>query len=96
MRLHKLQIQVAASVLTRVVYDGRPQPLQLTAADELLAIENIDVLRRNGFEVDVDGDWDGVPGQGRLKLISQPVSKRTDFDMKGDIWMISVRSRSSR
>jgi hypothetical protein len=46
----------------------RPQPLELTAADEMLAIENIDVLQRNGFEVDVDE----VTASGlahRLKLV---------------------------
>nr|GAT47950.1 predicted protein [Mycena chlorophos] len=31
----------------------RPQPLELTVADELLALEKIEVLRQNGFEVEV-------------------------------------------
>jgi DNA mismatch repair protein PMS2 len=65
--------------------------LELTAADELLAIENVDVLRKNGFEVEVDGEKevgsdsdDVAPAQGgRLKLTAQPVSKSTVFDMKG-------------
>lgn len=60
-----------------------PQPLELTAADELLATENIDVLRQNGFEIDLDGDV--APGEGhRLRLVAQPTSKSTVFDMKGD------------
>jgi hypothetical protein len=56
--------------------------LELTAADELLALENIDVLRQNGFEIINEvGD---VSGQSRqLKLVAQPVSKSTVFDMKG-------------
>ncbi|KAI0920198.1 hypothetical protein AcV5_010002 [Taiwanofungus camphoratus] len=59
----------------------RPQPLELTAADELLATENIDVLRQNGFEIDLDGDV--APGEGhRLRLVAQPTSKSTVFDMK--------------
>ena len=62
----------------------RPRPLELTAADELLAVENIEVLRQNGFEIDVDGDIDLASGQGRrLKLVAQPISKSTVFDMKG-------------
>ncbi|KAF8151453.1 MutL C terminal dimerization domain-containing protein [Crassisporium funariophilum] len=59
----------------------KSQPLELTAADELLAVENIEVLRQNGFEIDVDEL--GAVGQGsRLKLAAQPVSKSTVFDMK--------------
>ena len=69
----------------------------MTAADEVLAIENIEILRQNGFEVEVE-DEDEVGGH-RLKLVAQPVSKDTAFDMKGaseymfqcEIWMI-VRS----
>jgi DNA mismatch repair protein PMS2 len=60
----------------------RPQVVELTASDELLAIENIDILRQNGFEVEVDSE--GEHGRGnRLKLVAQPISKRTVFDMKG-------------
>ena len=48
----------------------RPLPLDLTAADELLAIENVEVLRDNGFEISIDED-DGVrlPSRRRLKLV---------------------------
>jgi DNA mismatch repair protein PMS2 len=28
--------------------------MELTASDDLLAMDNIDVLKQNGFEVDVD------------------------------------------
>ncbi|KAF7340690.1 Mismatch repair endonuclease PMS2 [Mycena sanguinolenta] len=59
----------------------RPQPLELTAGDELLALENIDVLRQNGFEVETAAE--GGAGLGpRLSLTAQPVSKDTVFDMK--------------
>ncbi|KAJ7202124.1 MutL C terminal dimerization domain-containing protein [Mycena pura] len=57
----------------------RPQPLELTASDELLALENIDVLRRNGFEVVAGTETETAP---RLALTAQPVSKDTVFDMK--------------
>lgn len=59
----------------------RPRPLELTAADELLAIENTDILKSNGFEISIDEDAD--PFQGRIKLVAQPVSGGTNFDMKG-------------
>ncbi len=39
-----------------------PRPLELTAADELIAIENADVLRENGFEISVDNDDEDVCG----------------------------------
>ena len=79
-----------------------PRALELTAADELLAIENVDVLRKNGFEVQIEGEKnnsvlrevEGLEGEeegehemvgGRLKLVAQPVSKSTVFDMKGEL-----------
>ena len=62
----------------------RPQPLELTASDEMVALENINVLQQNGFEIDVDGE--ASVGQGnKLKLTAQPVSKNTTFDMKGGL-----------
>ncbi|KAI0324978.1 DNA mismatch repair protein MutL [Cubamyces sp. BRFM 1775] len=56
-----------------------PQVLELTAADELVALENFDVLRQNGFELEVIEDR--PPGQ-RVQLTAQPISKSTVFDMK--------------
>jgi len=48
----------------------------------MLALENIDVLRQNGFEIDVDDS--PVEGDShRLRLLSIPVSKSTVFDIKG-------------
>lgn len=62
----------------------RPQPLELTASDEMVALENINVLQQNGFEIDVDAE--ASVGQGnKLKLAAQPVSKNTTFDMKGGL-----------
>ena len=55
--------------------------LELTAADEIVALENVDILRQNGFELDVSED--GPPGQ-RMQLTAQPISKSTVFDMKGE------------
>lgn len=58
-----------------------PRPLELTAADELLAMENSDILRNNGFDITVDED--GEAFRGRIRLVAQPVSGSTTFDMKG-------------
>ena len=55
--------------------------MELTASDEIVAMENLDVLRQNGFEVEVD-ESEGSQGS-RLKLTAQPISKSTVFDMKG-------------
>ena len=64
----------------------RPLPLDLTAADELLAIENVEVLRDNGFEISIDeDDGDRLPSRRRLKLVSQPISGNTNFDIKGTV-----------
>lgn len=71
----------------------RPQRLQLTAADEMLAVENMDVFKLNGFELErieekeAVGDEDEEGSEGvrmRLQLIAQPMSKDTVFDVKGD------------
>jgi DNA mismatch repair protein PMS2 len=60
----------------------RPRPLQLTAGDEIVAVENLEILRSNGFEVEIDEDQ--IPGRGeRVKLSAMPVSKETTFDFKG-------------
>ncbi|KAI9440283.1 hypothetical protein F5148DRAFT_1258759 [Russula earlei] len=56
-----------------------PRVLELTAADELVAVENMSVLQQNGFEVAFGGD---EPAGRRLKLLAQPVSKNTEFDIQ--------------
>jgi len=56
-----------------------PRVLELTAADELVALENLGVLQQNGFEVAQDEDQ---PAGRRLKLLAQPVSKKTEFDVQ--------------
>ena len=63
----------------------RPRELNLTASDELLAIEHQEVLRFNGFEIEVDED--AQAGQ-RIKLVAMPVSKatkKTEFTMQGTL-----------
>ncbi|KAG6918010.1 hypothetical protein DXG01_017020 [Tephrocybe rancida] len=61
----------------------KPQMMELTASDELIALENMDMLRQNGFEVEeVEGTNEELRQAGRLRLTAQPVSKSTVFDMK--------------
>ena len=54
--------------------------LELTAADELVALENMHVLQQNGFEVGLEVEQ---PAGRRLRLLAQPVSKNTEFDVQG-------------
>jgi len=48
-----------------------------------MAIDNMDVLNRNGFEIVIDDSEDREPSKPRLSLVGQPVSKSTTFDIKG-------------
>ena len=61
----------------------RPKPLELTVSDQNLALDNIEVLRQNGFEIGTEEGTEGDGDRSRLKLVAQPVSKDTVFDMKG-------------
>lgn len=58
----------------------RARPLELAASDEIIAVDRLDVLRANGFDVSFTED---APIGQRLHLVSQPQSKSTVFDMKG-------------
>ncbi|KAL7412123.1 hypothetical protein BDY24DRAFT_109550 [Mrakia frigida] len=57
-----------------------PRPLELSASDAVLVMENIEVLRQNGFDVSVDQDEETE--ETRLALSAQPISKETVFDFK--------------
>jgi DNA mismatch repair protein PMS2 len=57
-----------------------PRALDLMAMDEIAVMDNLGVLKRNGFVVDVDLE---APMGRRCKLISLPMSKETIFDIKG-------------
>ncbi|WVW82358.1 hypothetical protein I302_104365 [Kwoniella bestiolae CBS 10118] len=73
----------------------KPRPLQLTAGDEIVAMENLDILSKNGFDVKVDED--ALPGQGeRINLVAMPVSKETTFDFKDLEQLLHMLSDSSR
>nr|XP_019000494.1 uncharacterized protein I203_06911 [Kwoniella mangroviensis CBS 8507]OCF63955.1 hypothetical protein I203_06911 [Kwoniella mangroviensis CBS 8507] len=73
----------------------KPRPLQLTASDEIIAMENLDILSKNGFDVKVDED--ALPGKGeRINLVAMPVSKETTFDFKDLEQLLHMLSDSSR
>ena len=55
-----------------------PRPLELTAVDEEIVLENRDALLRNGFIVDIDTSGNLPVGQ-RCSLVSLPMSKETTF-----------------
>jgi len=48
-----------------------------------MAIDNMDVLNQNGFDIVVDDSEGRDPSKPRLSLVGQPVSKSTTFDVKG-------------
>ena len=56
-----------------------PRALELSASDELVAIEHQETLLSNGFEIAVSET--GLPGT-RVKLVAQPISKGTVFGVK--------------
>ncbi|BGO92545.1 ATP-binding mismatch repair protein [Rhodotorula toruloides] len=55
-----------------------PRSLGLPSADEITAMEHLDLLRLNGYDVAIDED--AQIGE-RVKLVAQPVSKETVFDV---------------
>lgn len=61
---------------------SRPRPLQLPAHEELAAIEHVDVLRRNGFDIEIDEE---ASAGHRVQLAAQPTSKTTDFGLGGEL-----------
>ncbi|KAA8895381.1 hypothetical protein FN846DRAFT_970047 [Sphaerosporella brunnea] len=56
-----------------------PRILDLMAMDEIAVMDNLDVLKRNGFVVEVDLE---MPTGRRCKLVSLPMSKETVFGIE--------------
>ncbi|KAM5228479.1 mismatch repair endonuclease PMS2 [Ctenodactylus gundi] len=78
----------------------KPQTLNLTAVNEAVLIENLEIFRKNGFDFVVD---ESAPVTQRAKLISLPTSKNWTFgpqDIDELIFMLSdspgVMCRPSR
>ncbi|KAK6507436.1 hypothetical protein TWF481_005869 [Arthrobotrys musiformis] len=57
----------------------RPKVLELSAMDELVVMDNMAVLKKNGFVVEID---DEGPVGKRCSLVSLPMSKDKVFDLK--------------
>lgn len=48
--------------------------------EELVASEHLEVLRKNGYQIEADED---APSGSRIKLLAHPVSQNTRFDDQG-------------
>ncbi|KAI5478147.1 hypothetical protein MNV49_005411 [Pseudohyphozyma bogoriensis] len=70
----------------------QPRTLNLPSHEEIVAMENVDMLRLNGFEVLVDEDAE--VGQ-RVKLLAQPVSKDTVFGVSDFEELLDLISAAS-
>ncbi|KIR97935.1 DNA mismatch repair protein PMS2 [Cryptococcus deuterogattii 2001/935-1] len=73
----------------------KPRALHLTAGDEIVAMENIDILNANGFDVHVDETKPAGRGE-RISLLAIPVSKETVFDLKDLEQLLHLLSDDSR
>ncbi|XP_064529127.1 mismatch repair endonuclease PMS2 isoform X3 [Pseudopipra pipra] len=78
----------------------RPQNLNLTAVNETVLIENLEIFKKNGFDFVID---ENAPVTQRVKLVSLPTSKNWIFgpqDIDELIFMLSdcpgVMCRPSR
>lgn len=58
----------------------RPKPLELTAVEEEIVLENRAALEKNGFDVGVDTSGD-MPVGSRCQLLSLPLSRETTFSV---------------
>lgn len=63
---------------------ARPKPLELTAIEEEIILNNADALKANGFEIETSSHTDGEddePTGRRCRLIALPMSKEKTFDL---------------
>ncbi|PFX27938.1 mismatch repair endonuclease PMS2-like [Stylophora pistillata] len=77
-----------------------PQKLELTASNEAILMDNVEIFRKNGFEFEID---ENAEAMRKVKLISLPMSKNWTFgveDIEELIFMLSdspgVMCRPSR
>ena len=77
-----------------------PQKLELTAANEAILMDNVEIFRMNGFEFEIDQN---AQVMNKIKLVSLPISKNWTFgaeDIEELIFMLSdspgVMCRPSR
>ena len=82
---------------TTIVQNQRlvhPHPLDLTAVEEEIILENSTALVHNGFLVDVDLSGDSLVGQ-RCKLRALPMSREVTFDTSDLEELIVLLAESS-
>ncbi|XP_035910264.1 mismatch repair endonuclease PMS2 isoform X1 [Anopheles stephensi] len=53
-----------------------PQPLELTAVNEMILIDNLDIFEMNGFKFEVDG---AAPTTRKVRLMAKPYSRNWEF-----------------
>ena len=77
-----------------------PQKLELTAANEAILIDNVEIFLKNGFEFEIDQNAEAMK---KIKLVSLPTSRNWTFgveDIEELIFMLSdspgVMCRPSR
>lgn len=77
-----------------------PQRLELTAANEAILMDNVEIFRKNGFDFEIDENAEAMK---KIKLVSLPTSKNWTFgveDIEELIFMLSdspgVMCRPSR
>lgn len=58
----------------------QPRSIGLTASEEMVAMDNVEILKANGFDIEVD---ENAPPTQKIKIVSQPTSKNTIFSTKG-------------
>lgn len=66
-----------------------PKKLELTAVNECILIDNIEIFRKNGFDFEINDDAEATQ---KVKLVSVPVSKNWTFgveDVEELIFMLS-------
>ncbi|RKF64568.1 putative dna mismatch repair protein [Erysiphe neolycopersici] len=71
-----------------------PKPLDLTALEEEIVIENLSILQSNGFGVRVDQSGNGRIGN-RCELISLPLSHETTFSLSDLEELLSLLAENS-
>ncbi|XP_058832037.1 mismatch repair endonuclease PMS2 [Topomyia yanbarensis] len=53
-----------------------PQPLELTAVNEMILMDNLEIFEMNGFQFEIDG---GAEPTRKIKLLAKPFSKNWEF-----------------
>ena len=55
-------------------------PLELSSADEMVVMDNLEIFRMNGFDFEIDEDGETTK---RVKMTAYPFSKGAEFGVRG-------------